>query len=48
MKKKKETNKKELSFEEFIQKINSGKHNRTWAAAIKSQGCFIITDPNLM
>ena len=48
MKTKKETNKKELSFEEFIQKINSGKHNRTWAAAIKSQGCLIVTDPNLM
>ena len=49
MKTKKETvNIYELSAQEHVALINSRKYSKTWDAAMKSQGCFIITDPNLM
>ena len=49
MKTKKETvNIYELTPQEHVALINSRKHSKTWEAAMKSQGCFIITDPNLM
>jgi putative SOS response-associated peptidase YedK len=49
MKTKKETvNIYELTPQEHVALINSRKHSKTWEAAMKSQGCLIVTDPNLM
>ncbi len=45
MKTKKETNKRECTF----QSTNEPKRfSKTWLAALKSQGCLIVTDPNLL
>ena len=45
---KNKTENSQMSAQEHIELINSRKHSKTWEAAMKSQGCFIITDPNLI
>lgn len=45
MKTKKETNKKESTSQVASE---PRRYSKTWLAALKSQGCLIVTDPNLM
>ena len=45
MKTKKETNKKECT---TTVASEPRRYSKTWLAALKSQGCLIVTDPNLM
>jgi hypothetical protein len=45
MKTKKETNKKECTSQIANE---TRRFSKTWLAALKSQGCLIVTDPNLM
>ena len=45
MKTKKETNKKECT---TTVANEPRRYSKTWLAAFKSQGCLIVTDPNLM
>lgn len=45
---KKNTITKETSKIEYIKMVNKRKHNKTWAAAMKTQGCLIINDPKFL
>ena len=45
MKTKKETNKKGCT---STSTNETRRFSKTWEAALKSQGCLIVTDPNLM
>ncbi|MBR2369893.1 MAG: hypothetical protein IKA83_07030 [Paludibacteraceae bacterium] len=45
MKTKKETNKKGCT---STSTNETRRFSKTWLAALKSQGCLIVTDPNLM
>lgn len=45
---KKNSNSKDANKLEYIKIVNKRKHNKTWAAAMKTQGCLIINDPKFL